>query len=249
MGNGNIIGAKTGTDISARQRVTLTDADVDRADRGELTVEASGRFYAQGSRGLTANLNIICYNAAGTVLQTFNAKRDGYSVSGRTWTLSIGAQRIPAGTAYIVYEGTEHLGSGGAYFGMFDFNMVFRDGTAPSVITAPYLHSVNANTTLPVYVVPEDKVTYAMDFSEAVTVSVYPTLDLSIGTGVSYDTTYSDDRKTVYFTTTLTNTGTNTDLLLKNLSGLSVKDDAGNSVEYTNPGLSVGNLFYKLFLM
>ncbi len=62
---------------------------------------------------------------------------DGYSVSGRTWTLSIGAQRIPAGTAYIVYEGTEHLGSGGAYFGMFDFNMVFRDGTAPSVITAP----------------------------------------------------------------------------------------------------------------
>lgn len=245
MGNGNIIGAKTGTDISARQRVTLTDADVDRADRGELTVEASGRFYAQGSRGLTANLNIICYNAAGTVLQTFNAKRDGYSVSGRTWTLSIGAQRIPAGTAYIVYEGTEHLGSGGAYFGMFDFNMVFRDGTAPSVITAPYLHSVNANTTLPAYVVPEDKVTYAMDFSEAVTVSVYPTLDLSIGTGVSYDTTYSDDRKTVYFTTTLTNTGTNTDLLLKNLSGLSVKDDAGNSVEYTNPGLSVGNLFYK----
>lgn len=247
MGNSDqrIIGTKTGTNISASQRVTLTDADVDRTNRGELTLEASGKFYAQGSRDLTANLNVVCYNAAGAILHTYNAKRDGYSVGGRTWTLSVGVQMIPAGTAYIVYEGTERLNMGGAYFGMYNFNMVFRDGTAPSVNTTPYLHSVNGNTALPAYVVPGDKVTYAMDFSEAVTVGVYPTLDLSIETGISYETTYSDDRKTVYFTTTLSNTGTNTDLRLKNISGLSVKDDAGNSVEYTNPGLSAGNLLYK----
>ena len=123
MGNSDqrIIGTKTGTNISASQRVTLTDADVDRTNRGELTLEASGKFYAQGSRDLTANLNVVCYNAAGAILHTYNAKRDGYSVGGRTWTLSVGVQMIPAGTAYIVYEGTERLNMGGAYFGMYNF--------------------------------------------------------------------------------------------------------------------------------
>ena len=142
-----IIGAKVGTDIAVRQRVTLTDADVIRANNGELTVEGSGKFYAQGSRNLTANLNIICYNAAGTVLHTYNSRHSGYSASGRTKTLSISASQIPVGTAYIVYEGTEHLDSGGAYFGMYDCRMVCRETTAPSVSNAPYLYAVNGDTT------------------------------------------------------------------------------------------------------
>lgn len=240
-----IIGARTGTDIAVRQRVTLTDADVVRANNGELTVEASGKFYAQGSRSLTANLNIICYNAAGEVLHTFNDRDTGYSISGRTENLSISASQIPAGTAYIVYEGTEHLGSGSAYFGMYDFSMVFRDTTAPSVSTAPYLYAVNGEIAAPEYVVPGDRVTYAMQFSEAVTVSVPPSIDLSIGTGVSYDITYSDDRQTVYFTKTLANTGTNTTLQLKKLSDIYVQDDAGNEASADYPNLSVGDIPYQ----
>ena len=106
----SIIGAKKGTDIAVRQRVTLTEADVIRANNGELTVEGSGKFYAQGSRNLTANLNIICYNAAGTVLHTYNSRHSGYSASGRTKTLSISGSQIPVGTAYIVYEGIVNRG-------------------------------------------------------------------------------------------------------------------------------------------
>lgn len=127
MGNEEpyIIGTKRGGDISARQQVTLTDADVIRANNGELSVSASGKFYAQGSRTLTANLNIICYDSTGAVKITYSDKHSGYSVTGRTKTLNVGKSRIPAGTAYIVYEGAEHLGSGSAYFGMYDFSMIF----------------------------------------------------------------------------------------------------------------------------
>ena len=240
-----IIGARTGTDIAVRQKITLTDADVVRANNGELTVEATGRFYAQGSRRLTAELHIICYDASNAVLHTYSDRNVEYSVSGRTKNLSISASLIPAGTAYIVYEGTEQLGSGNAYFGMYGFSMIIRDTTAPTVSTAPYLYAVNGDTNLPAYVKPDDQVTYAMKFSEAVTVSVFPAMDLSIGTGVSYDTTYSDDRQTVYFTTTLANTGTNTTLLLTKLTDLYVKDDAGNESSSTYPSLSVGSIPYK----
>ena len=72
--------------------------------------------------------------------------------------------------------------------------------------------------------------------------------ELSIGdsvNSVSYDTTYSADRQTVYFTTTLANTGTNTSLQLKKLSDIYVKDDAGNESHFTYPSLSVGDVPYK----
>lgn len=240
-----IFGAKQGTNIAARQTITLTDEDVIRANNGELTLSASGKFYAQGSRSLTANLNIICYNSSGAILATYNDRYSEYSISGRTKTLSIGESLIPAGTSYIVYEGTEVLGSGNAFFGMYDFSMIFFDKTTPTVKTTPYLYAVNDDTNLPAYVVPENKITYAIDFSEAVTVSAYPTIDLSIESDVSYDITYSEDRQTVYFTTALPNTGTNTNVQLKKISGLYVKDDAGNECSYTDESLSVGNLSYK----
>ena len=67
MGNDEpyILGTKRGGDITVRQKVTLTDADVVRANNGELSVSASGKFYAQGSRHLTANLNIMFYDSSG----------------------------------------------------------------------------------------------------------------------------------------------------------------------------------------
>ena len=176
MGNGEpyIIGTKRGGDISVRQQVMLTDADVIRANNGELSVSASGKFYAQGSRTLTANLNIICYDSTGAVKITYSDKHSGYSVTGRTKTLNVGKSRIPAGTAYIVYEGAEHLGSGSAYFGMYDFSMIFYDDIAPAVTGEPYLYAVNQNTALPAYVMPGDTVTYGIKFEEAVKVSVEP---------------------------------------------------------------------------
>ncbi len=247
MGNEEpyIIGTKRGGDISVRQQVTLTDADVIRANNGELSVSASGKFYAQGSRTLTANLNIICYDSTGAVKITYSDKHSGYSVTGRTKTLNVGKSRIPAGTAYIVYEGAEHLGSGSAYFGMYDFSMIFYDDIAPAVTGEPYLYAVNQNTALPAYVMPGDTVTYGIKFDEAVKVSVEPILDLSTESRANYNITYSADRQTVYFTVKLKNTGTNGALKLKKISGLSVRDDAGNSFDYSEPSLSVGTLAYK----
>lgn len=249
MGNDEpyIFGAKRGGDISVRQRVTLTAADVYRANNGELTLEASGKFYAQGSRNLTANLNIICYNSSDVAIATYNAKDSGYSVTGRTKTLKIAKSSIPAGTAYIVYEGTEHLGSGSAYYGMYDFSLIFRDRTNPTLVNGTYLHSVNGNTVLPAYAAPGDKVTYAFEYSEAVNSinGFYPTVDLSIENGVDYDITFSSDRRTVYLTTTLSNTGENMDLVLKSLATLSVADDAGNVCSYADKNLSVGSIPYR----
>lgn len=113
---------------------------------------------------------------------------------------------------------------------MYDFKMYFYDEVNPKVAKEPYLHSVNDNVNFPAYVMPGDRVTYAVEFSEAVKLSTKPTLNLSIG-GVDCSVynpayKYSDDRQTIYFTVRLDNKAINGDLKLNGISDFSVKDDA-----------------------
>lgn len=250
-----IFGAHGGKNISVSQTVTLKKEDVIRANNGELYVSASGKFYAQGSRTLTANLNIICYDSLDRVVEngTFNNKYSGFhAIYGKTHNLAVGKSKIPAGTTRIVYEGVESLDVGGAWFGMFDFSMIFYDSVAPTVVKDPYLYSVNGSTAFPEYVVPGDKVTYAMKFSEAINKVVdYPQLCLMFGKSKHtidrsyYDTTYSEDRQTAYFTFKLPNNGTNCTLNFEGIIGLTASDDAGNEAKYTKDGLAASSIPYK----
>ena len=246
-----IFGSKSGSYYgSIRQEVKLTPEDIVRAKNGELSVYAEGKFYGQGSMSLKAYLRVgFGREGAGYIGDECEDSFDGFHWgAGKTHTLKIEKTKIPAGTARVIYRGYEEA-SQEWYFGMYDFKMYFYDEVNPKVAKEPYLHSVNDNVNFPAYVMPGDRVTYAVEFSEAVKLSTKPTLNLSIG-GVDCSVynpayKYSDDRQTIYFTVRLDNKAINGDLKLNGISDFSVKDDAGNETDCARSKLSGITIPYK----
>ena len=77
MGNEEpyIIGTKRGGDISARQQVTLTDADVIRANNGELSVSAPARLSQVSPERLVTTKGYVSLPSA------FTTKTSGFTMS------------------------------------------------------------------------------------------------------------------------------------------------------------------------
>ena len=226
-------------------QIDFSDEDKVKINKGDIFLSASARYWIQASSDGYLSLRFEFFNAQNILLDDSHKKTyTNYWVGQHDTFLELNNIQIPQNTAYVrIWFSNWGSLSGRPFIG--DMSAYLTDATAPLLVDAPYEYSVNGSSVKPLYTVPGDRVTYAMKFDEAVTVSAFPTMDLSIGNGVSYDTTYSADRQTVYFTTTLANTGANDELRLKNISGLSVKDDAGNVLNYTNSGLSAGTLSYK----
>ncbi len=226
-------------------RIDFSDEDKVKINKGDILLSAKAVYWMQAASTHSLSLRPEFFDAQDNLLDDSHKKtyKDHHTLQADI-TLWYNNIRIPKNTAYakIWFSNWGTLG-GRPFIG--DFNVFLTDKTAPAVAAEPYLYAVNGNTAMPAYAMPGDKVTYAMRFDEAVDVSSKPTLNLSTGNRVGYDITYSSDRQTVYFTTTLSNTGSNADLKLKSISGLSVKDDAGNLFDYSKSNLSVGNLLYK----
>ena len=125
---------------------------------------------------------------------------------------------------------------------------IYFDNQYPSVTQAS-LYSVNGSTTLPSQVIPEDMVTYGITFDETVSFSNNPTLTFSVD-GTSFSCTASGgnvsaDGKTLYFTAALSNCGVNGTLTLTGISGLSLTDANGNTIDYANDSLSSNGIVYQ----
>lgn len=226
-------------------RVKFSDEDQIKINKGDLKLSAAARYWIQASSTGYLSLRFEFFNEQDTLLDDSNKKTySNYWVAQHDTWLELNDITIPANTAYVkIWFSNWGSLAGRPFIG--DMTATLTDTTAPDLSSTPHLYAVNGSTTIPSYAVPENTVTYAIKFDEAVTVSAYPKIDLSIESDVSYDITYSEDRQTVYFTTALPNTGTNTNVQLKKISGLYVKDDAGNECSYTDESLSVGSLPYK----
>ena len=226
-------------------QIDFSDEDKVKINKGDILLNSSARYWIQNSSHHYLSLRYEFFNAQNTLLDdTKKITYENYWAVQKDIFLELNDVKIPANTAYVkIWFSNWGSLAGRPFIG--DISAHLTDTAAPKTVNSPYEYSVNGSTSMPSYAVPGDKVTYALKFDEAVTVSSNPTLNLSIGNKVGYDITYSADRQTVYFTTTLSNTGKNADLRLKSISGLAVSDDAGNVCNYSNSSLSVGSLLYR----
>lgn len=226
-------------------QIDFSDEDKVKINKGDILLSSSARYWIQNSAHHYLSLRYEFFNAQNTLLDdTKKITYENYWAVQKDIFLELNDVKIPANTAYVkIWFSNWGSLAGRPFIG--DISAHLTDTAAPKLINAPYEYSVNGSTSAPSYTVPGDKVTYALKFDEAVTVSSNPALNLSIGNKVGYKITYSADRQTVYFTTTLSNTGNNADLRLKSISGLAVSDDAGNVCNYSNSSLSVGSLLYR----
>ncbi len=226
-------------------QIDFSDEDKVKINKGDILLNSSARYWIQNSSHHYLSLRYEFFNAQNTLLDdTKKITYENYWAVQKDIFLELNDVKIPANTAYVkIWFSNWGSLAGRPFIG--DISAHLTDTAAPKAVNSPYEYSVNGSTSMPSYAVPGDKVTYALKFDEAVTVSSNPTLNLSIGNKVGYDITYSADRQTVYFTTTLSNTGKNADLRLKSISGLAVSDDAGNVCNYSNSSLSVGSLLYR----
>ena len=226
-------------------QIDFSDEDKVKINKGDILLSSSARYWIQNSSHHYLSLRYEFFNAQNTLLDdTKKITYENYWAVQKDIFLELNDVKIPANTAYVkIWFSNWGSLAGRPFIG--DISAHLTDTAAPKTVNSPYEYSVNGSTSMPSYAVPGDKVTYALKFDEAVTVSSNPTLNLSIGNKVGYDITYSADRQTVYFTTTLSNTGKNADLRLKSISGLAVSDDAGNVCNYSNSSLSVGSLLYR----
>ena len=226
-------------------QIDFSDEDKVKINKGDILLNSSARYWIQNSSHHYLSLRYEFFNAQNTLQDdTKKITYENYWAVQKDIFLELNDVKIPANTAYVkIWFSNWGSLAGRPFIG--DISAHLTDTAAPKTVNSPYEYSVNGSTSMPSYAVPGDKVTYALKFDEAVTVSSNPTLNLSIGNKVGYDITYSADRQTVYFTTTLSNTGKNADLRLKSISGLAVSDDAGNVCNYSNSSLSVGSLLYR----
>ena len=96
--------------IIARQRFNFSDRDIYRINNGEITVSASGHFWAPGWTTMWAHLKLEFYTKSGVRIGSDTdenapiAKYEAYSWGNHNVDLKIENYTVPAGTGYIIYE-------------------------------------------------------------------------------------------------------------------------------------------------
>ena len=220
--------------LDVTQNIYLDAAARKRADQGELTLDASVRTGANGSRTNSRKLEVKCFNQNGAqVGSTWKQESESYSVKHNWNNLSVNGRTLPKGTYRIQYYVHNHIGTKGD-LEIQNCSMTIRDNVKPSVanITAATDDGRSFNKPHPA----GTKVTYTVHFSERVTTT---------GTGMPQIEPQSADTKSgsvqettdggakISYTYIIPQNGTvisdNHRIALKSISSFTIKDDAGNS--------------------
>ena len=227
-------------DFSPEDRVKI--------NKGDLSLSSRARFWLQSASRYAISIRFEFYDANGALLDDTHKKteRDYYANPSHNTSkvLLLDYVQVPANSAFVkIWFSNWGWNAARPFIG--DFEAYLKDTVAPKPSGAPHLYAVNGNTTLPAYVMPGDKVTYAVKFDEAVTVTQNPTLDLSLSNTLDQTVVYSADRQTLYFTTTLGDNGKNFDLILKTVANLGVVDDGKNAYSDSIRTPSAESIPYK----
>ena len=259
-GNWNESGKYT---LNLTQNVYLDAAAQQRANQGELILNASVRVGANGSRTNTRKLEVKCFDKNGNqVGSTWKTESDSYSVSHHWNTLSVNDKTIPKNTYRIQYYVYNHIGTKGD-LEIQNCSMIIRDEVSPKIlnITASTNDGISWNKPH----AAGTKVTYTLHFSERITASV----DLAEDKGAPWIEPYSSDvstggvqstadgSSTISYTYTIPRNGDvisdNHNIAFRGVSAFTIADDAGNSttagltedgVKNLNSGLASGGSLY-----
>ncbi len=227
----------SGKTMEYSQTIALSSADIIRANKGDLVYVANVHIGANGSRTVTAKLTVQCKDASGTVLAEFAKSDKSYWVKHASYDWNSGSKAVPKGTTQITYYAYVAIGTKGS-LELENMSLIIRDELKPAFATAT-LYAINgiaipaggsvagtypAGTTL----------RYAVKFDEPVIVTSAGTFNVSLS-GTTSAATYkgqSADKMTLYYDYVIPTSGVvsdNASVKMSSISGLTVRDDAGNS--------------------
>ena len=253
------IQARTGQDLGDKNyenglwyKITLSETDRIKANKGDLTVSASALYYHQTAATASVSLKLFFYDNSDAdlgskIVQQKITKKSAYK-------LEISDFQVPANTAWIKYYVSNHnsLAARPYIGGMI---CTLTDKTAPKAekisMDKGSIKDVTNNIAI-----PGNSIKYYVEFDEKVSVSSYGTAKLGLNgtvSGVSNKnaTLITENGKSkVCYTfslreTELKSSGT---ISLYSVSGLTVNDEAGNSYTYnvTSPTADTVQYYKKM---
>ena len=247
--------AAKGKDIGTQEygngvwyRITLSEADRAKVNDGNhLWISASAVFYRQTGKTHHVSVRLYFYDASGTYIS--ENRQIAKNATEFEYKLSAVSCYVPANTAEIRYS-VSNWGSGDyrPYIGAFSCTL--EDKKAPYVQKIS-LDSSGAVDSANKVAIAGDTIKYYAEFNEKVSVDSYGTAKLAlngkplsvVSSGANVSTV--NGKSKVCYTFTLPETmQTSGELSLASISGLTVKDEAGNSYTYNNSSCSADTLQY-----
>ena len=228
--------------------ITLSDADRVKANKGDLKVYAEAIYYRQNIAFCThyISLKIFFLDADGKQLAV---KEVTNTIDKSAYTLRVLGYNVPANTASMRYY-VSNWGSHTARPFIGGMQCWLVDKTAPAAKDIALDKSGISDVANSV-AITGDTVKYIVDFDEKISVDSYGAAKLAIDgtdakiTGAGSLVTENGASKIIY-TFTLPELAKSGKLSLYSVSGLTIKDEAGNTLTYNNSSPASGMVtFYK----
>ncbi len=247
--------AAKGKDIGTQEyengvwyRITLSEADRAKVNDGNhLWISASAVFYRQTRKTHYVSVILYFYDASGTYIS--ENRQIAKNATEFEYKLSVVSCYVPANTAEIRYS-VSNWGSGDyrPYIGAFSCTLEDKKD--------PYVQKISLDSSGAVdsankVAIAGDTIKYYAEFNEKVSVDSYGTAKLAlngkplsvVSSGANVSTV--NGKSKVCYTFTLPETmQTSGELSLASISGLTVKDEAGNSYTYNNSSCAADTLQY-----
>ena len=229
--------------------ITLSEADRVKANKGDLKISGMSINYAQSAKTTYISLKFFCYDASGKELANVKEQQKIKKLPATEYCQLSAELDVPAGTVWIKYY-VSNYGTGGArpFIGGLVCSLI--DKTAPaaekiSVETGGIADSKNK------VAIKGDTLKYFIEFDEKVSIATKGKATLCINgkdSGVVVDDCSlitENGKSKVCYTFTLPELTESGKLSLYSVSGLTVKDEAGNKYTYDNSLSSELIQYYK----
>ncbi len=235
-GNGTDLGAY-GYTGGVYYTLTLSEADRVKANAGQLYVSGEAGFYVQMWAKARYSIRVEFYNSGGAQIGKEGTTHEGSSGWGdATDTWGLGWIKVPVGTCTIQVWFSNHNTLDGRPY-IANPSCSLHDITPPSD-TGLTLESPNTSG-----VIAGDTIRYCIGFNEKVSISSKGTATITLN-GTSYNSTDAvietvGGKSKACYTFKLPDVNQSGTIKLSSVSGLVVKDEAGNTYTYNNSNPSV----------
>ena len=218
--------------------IYLSEADRVKADLGQLSISASAWYYLQASTSYDLSVRAEFHTADGVDNGISQKTTSDYfgGVSAGSKYLSMDQQVVPAGTAYIEiwFSNSKTLN---ARPWIADMQCYLHDSTAPSFEGAS-LNDIGTIDPEKNIAIEGNTVKYLIQFNEKVSVLGSGTAILNLNgqpfvTSSTTETIDENGKTSVAYMFTLPQSQNSGTLSLSSVSGLTVKDEAGNEFTYS----------------
>ena len=229
--------------------IELSEADRVKANLGQLTLSASSVNWFQASSRHYISIRVYFYDSNGTAIGSGVTKTyDNYYVAQKDVTLTLTGAAVPAGTCSIqVWFSNWGTLSGRPYIA--NPTCYLYDTTAPSFSGAT-LEKTSVADSANNRVVTGDTFKYCIGFNEKVSITSGGTAAVTFN-GSAYLTSSSAEivtengKSRACYTFTLPEGSQSGTIALSSVSGLTVKDEAGNSYTYSGSPSAETLQYYK----